>query len=160
MDNISRRKFIGVLGGTALATTALLSSCKKEEKTKMAATGASEQAYKRGYLPIEVPEIETTPCANCNACMPCPYGVNISGIFSHTNQHLKAKTLPIDKKAANYEQLRKDYLASLDKNIKKAAQPDHCIGCGQCVEQCPHEIFIPEEIQKIDLLNEYLRRQG
>jgi len=114
------------------------------------------------YLHKDVAEkifgLENIPCNDCKYCMPCPYGVDIPGIFVHYNKCKNEGTLPRGMGDADYREHRRRYLISLDRSVKRERQPDHCIGCGQCVEHCPQGIRIPRELQKIDRMIEELKQ--
>jgi predicted aldo/keto reductase-like oxidoreductase len=90
--------------------------------------------------------------------MPCPYGVDIPGIFVHYN-HLLMEGHAIDNiKDPNYKKYRKEYLVTYDRAIPKVRQADHCIGCGQCIPKCPQQIMIPEELQRVGNFVEKLKK--
>jgi len=106
------------------------------------------------------------PCNDCKYCMPCPYGIDIPGIFVHYNKckiEGRIPEKPEDEHDAAYDTYRanrRSYLISLDRAVPRDRQPDHCIQCGQCVPHCPQNIRIPQELHKIDLLIEELKREG
>ena len=92
--------------------------------------------------------------------MPCPYGVNIPAIFVHYNKCKNEGTLSMDATSADFSRLRRQYLISFDRNIEKLRQPQHCIGCEECMSHSPHGIRIPEQLQKIDkFINELKKGQ-
>ena len=35
---------------------------------------------------VEILENNEVPCTDCKYCMPCPYGVDIPGVFAHYNK--------------------------------------------------------------------------
>lgn len=102
------------------------------------------------YVARQIVNMQTVPCTNCKYCMPCPYGVNIPAIFVHYNKCKNEGTLPMDATSADFSRLRRQYLISFDRNIEKLRQPQHCIGCEECMSHCPQGIRIPEQLQKID----------
>jgi predicted aldo/keto reductase-like oxidoreductase len=91
--------------------------------------------------------------------MPCPYGVDIPGIFVHYNKCKNEGSLPQAIGDKEYRKHRRQYLISLDRSVARQRQPDHCIGCGQCTPHCPQNIRIPQELHKIDRMIEELKRQ-
>jgi hypothetical protein len=97
-------------------------------------------------------------CNNCQYCMPCPYGVDIPGIFLHYNAIVTEGKMPISQEQREYRKLRKNYLVSYSKAIESLRQADHCAGCQQCIEHCPQSIDIPTELHRIDAYVEKLKQ--
>ena len=102
--------------------------------------------------------VETIPCNDCKYCMPCPYGIDIPGIFVHYNKCKNEGTLPRLKMSKEYWELRNKYLIGLDRAVPRMRQADNCIGCGQCKPHCPQNIRIAREMQKISQYVESLRQ--
>jgi len=98
------------------------------------------------------------PCTDCKYCMPCPYGVDIPGVFAHYNKCVNEGLLEEDRQSPAYRKARRAYLVSLDRNLEKLRQADHCIGCAQCVDACPQRIGIPGQMRRIERYTEDLRR--
>jgi hypothetical protein len=90
--------------------------------------------------------------------MPCPYGVDIPGIFLHYNAIVTEGKMPISQEQKEYRKLRKNYLVSYSKAIESLRQADHCAGCQQCIEHCPQSIDIPTELHRIDAYVEKLKQ--
>ena len=103
-------------------------------------------------------EYPTVNCTHCNYCMPCPYGIDIPGIFAHYNKCVNEGTVAHSEEQKNFRKLRKAYLTSYNKAIPTLRQADHCIGCGQCMEHCPQSIKIPDQLHRIDAYIETLKR--
>ena len=78
--------------------------------------------------------IVTMPCTGCNYCIPCPAGVQISNIFTQYNDA---------HRFGHFDQPRRAYWFA--KNIKGDARS--CTACGVCVEKCPQEINIIEQLK-------------
>ncbi|MCP4648006.1 MAG: aldo/keto reductase, partial [bacterium] len=77
-------------------------------------------------------------CTGCQYCMPCPFGVNISGCFEHFNSyHMFGRKFMT--KAFYHVQL-----AGIVNEAKSLASL--CTACGKCISHCPQDINIPEEM--------------
>ena len=106
--------------------------------------------------------METWPlvrCTGCNYCMPCPYGIDIPGIFKFYNDCLNAGTYVKDSEQEGYAKARRRYLLAYDKAIPTVRQADHCIQCGKCEEACPQHLSVRSELRKIDEYIENLKRE-
>jgi predicted aldo/keto reductase-like oxidoreductase len=97
-------------------------------------------------------------CTDCQYCMPCPYGIDISGIFLHYNRCVNEGFISGSPESEGYRKARRAYLVSYDRAILKPGQADRCIGCSKCISKCPQGINIPDEIHRIDRYIEDLRR--
>ncbi len=100
----------------------------------------------------------TVPCNECQYCMPCPYGLDIPGIFVHYNKCVNEGNTPASSADENYRQARRAFLIGYDRSVPRLRQADHCIGCGQCKPHCPQGIDIPQELQRIDRFVEDLKQ--
>lgn len=98
-------------------------------------------------------------CTACEYCMPCPYGVNIPGLFKFYNDSVNAGTYVVSKEQEDYAKARRKYLMRYDKAVPSLSQAAHCIGCGKCLELCPQHIKIPTELRKIDRYVENLKQE-
>lgn len=110
------------------------------------------------------------PCTGCKYCMPCPYGIDIPGVFQHYNKCIGEGSLITDDDIAAhlegdggsarraYRKARRAFLVGYDGAVPKLRQADHCIGCNQCLVHCPQKIKIPEEMQRIDRYVEKVKR--
>ncbi len=76
------------------------------------------------------------PCTGCNYCQPCPNNVNIPKIFEIYN----AATVNEDPRAAS------GYAGPM--GLPEDQRADNCTECGECVEKCPQQINIPEQLKK------------
>ena len=99
------------------------------------------------------------PCTNCQYCMPCPYGIDIPGIFKHYNNAVNEGTVAQSSDEKEFKKLKKLYLTTYDKAIASVRQADHCISCNQCVPHCPQHIRIPRELRRIDNYVESLKQE-
>jgi len=100
----------------------------------------------------------TVPCTGCNYCMPCPYGLDIPGIFAHYNRCLNEGNVPKSSQDENYSKARNIFLVGYDRSVPGLRQANHCVGCSKCVEHCPQSIKIPKEMERIDQFVEQLKQ--
>lgn len=110
-------------------------------------------------LARDIYELKAIPCTACNYCMPCPYGLNIPGIFAHYNKCIAEGTMPAADDSSNeFQRNRRAFLVGYDRAVPSVRQADHCIGCDHCVSHCPQRIDIPHEMQRIDRFVDQLRQ--
>jgi hypothetical protein len=100
----------------------------------------------------------TIDCNDCNYCMPCPYGLDIPGIFVHYNKCVNTGNVPESQQAENYQKARRAFLVGYDRSVPRLRQANHCIQCRECVSHCPQQIDIPRELQRIDDFVEKLKQ--
>lgn len=72
------------------------------------------------------------PCTKCSYCMPCPFGVDIPGVYDAYN-----------KTASQGMRKAKEAYAALE------GKADLCQGCGGCESHCPQHIGSIELMPKI-----------
>ena len=87
-------------------------------------------------------------CTACKYCMNCPYGVNIPQNFAILNNVSSEKS--IIRKWMQRRSYRK-LVGDPEKLNKEKTNGNAliCTECGECVEKCPQEINIPEELKKV-----------
>lgn len=102
--------------------------------------------------------LKNIPCTACQYCMPCPYGIDIPGVFSHYNRCIKEGNLARTSDDTDYRKMRKAFLVGYSRNLPKKRQADHCIQCGECVTHCPQRINIPQMMQMVDEYVEKLKQ--
>jgi predicted aldo/keto reductase-like oxidoreductase len=98
-------------------------------------------------------------CTECEYCMPCPYGLDIPGVFGHYNRIVSAGKRLKTSNDENYKEARRAFLVGYDRSIPKLRQANHCIGCEICKPHCPQTIDIPNEMRRIDLYAEQLKQK-
>ena len=100
----------------------------------------------------EFAHFPAVPCTSCQYCMPCPYGLDIPGIFSFYNKSIGEGIVMTEGTAEQREfrRARRAFLTSYDKSIARMRQADHCIGCGECLKHCPQHIAIPDKMRMIE----------
>ena len=97
-------------------------------------------------------------CTGCQYCMPCPYGINIPGVFRFYDKSVVEGTFVKGPEQEHYARARRRYLLEYDKAVESARQADHCISCGKCTSSCPQHIRIPRELKRIDDYIESVRQ--
>ncbi len=102
--------------------------------------------------------LPTVPCTACQYCMPCPYGIDIPGIFAHYNKCVNADLAPRSNADPEYARQRRAFLIGYDRSVPRLRQADKCVGCGECMMHCPQGIDIPKELRSIDRYSEKLRK--
>jgi predicted aldo/keto reductase-like oxidoreductase len=130
-----------------IRTYAPLVPLNEEQKEFLYQTAALMQQY------------PTIPCNDCMYCMPCPYGIDIPGILLHYNKCINEGNIPKSSADTNYRKARRAFLVSYNRTVEKIRQADHCIGCKQCIEDCPQKINIPAELQKLNTFIEQLKQE-
>lgn len=78
------------------------------------------------------------PCTGCRYCMPCRFGVDIPKTFKIYNMY------GINK---NYEKFKEDM-----ESIPLENQLNNCKKCRLCMKECPQNIDIPVQLEKIGKL--------
>lgn len=86
-------------------------------------------------------KLQRVNCTTCGYCMPCPEGVEIPFNLALSNDH----------HIFNDPSAKFRYKLVLSETERAS----HCIQCGICLEKCPQEISIPEELEHVaDLFEE------
>ena len=128
-----------------IRTFAPLDECSEEELALLEDTAQIMLKY------------ESVPCTACQYCMPCPYGLDIPGIFAHYNKCINEGNVPASSQSEGYRKARRAFLVGYDRSVPRLRQANHCIGCNQCVHHCPQNIDIPAQMQRIDNFVEQLK---
>lgn len=93
-------------------------------------------------------ETNLVPCTYCRYCDPCPYGVDIAGVFHVYN--MWAERLGLTEGGNGGIKEKKEFLTRYKNAVAKSARANHCIGCRKCRPRCPQDIKISREIKRID----------
>jgi predicted aldo/keto reductase-like oxidoreductase len=117
-----------------------------------------ERAFLEGEVADMYAKYPMVNCTECNYCMPCPYGIDIPGVFAHYNRCVNDGNVPKSSRDENYRRARRAFLVGYDRSVPALRQSDHCIGCDVCVKRCPQRIRIPREMERIDRFVEQLKQ--
>ena len=109
-------------------------------------------------MATQMKEYPLVNCTDCKYCMPCPWGIDIPGIFKHYNTSVTEGQFAQTREQKDYRKLKRAYLVSYDRAIPTLRQADHCIHCGTCLSHCPQSIPIPRELQRINAYVEKLKQ--
>ncbi len=82
-------------------------------------------------------------CTGCGYCMPCPAGVGIPQIFSALITHRVWGLTELAKQ--QYRRIQQGQVKWQDQVVKAA---DACTECGQCMEKCPQNINIIDQLKQ------------
>jgi len=85
-------------------------------------------------------QLQRVDCTSCGYCMPCPHGVDIPRNFMLSN----------DYHMLNDRGAKVRYYRLLGETERASA----CIRCGECLEKCPQQIAIPDELEHLAALFE------
>jgi predicted aldo/keto reductase-like oxidoreductase len=105
------------------------------------ATGASEAAWTLqeseaiSKVNQVIRKLQKVNCTACSYCLPCPHGVNIPRNFALVNDH----------HMLNDPAAKARYYSLLGEKERASA----CVECGECLEKCPQQIAIPDELQDV-----------
>lgn len=96
------------------------------------AVGMLSPAQREQFAPAKIAydTMARVSCTQCAYCMPCPFGVNIPGVFEAYN-----------RSALSREEGEKRYAALEGK-------ADLCRACGKCQKACPQHLPIPQKLQE------------
>ena len=108
----------------------------------------------------EILSYDSIPCNTCNYCMPCPYGIDIPGVFNHYNRCLNEGNVPRDKADPEYAKARRAFMFGYDNSVPRLRQAVRCVNCGTCNPHCPQNIDIPAKLREINLFVENLRSEA
>ncbi|MCL2826279.1 MAG: aldo/keto reductase, partial [Eggerthellaceae bacterium] len=79
--------------------------------------------------------VTAIPCTACEYCMPCPFGVDIPGVFEQYNNAVRFEFLDLSKRGYNF-------LVSSGHDVSK------CQECHECEGKCPQAIAIVDELKR------------
>lgn len=102
------------------------------------------------------PELGTYVCRQCGLCMPCPQGIDITGLF--LLEGLYDRQMGDGNVSDSGQYALKERLKHWFRGEKRAVKTygempikaDACNDCGECVSKCPYGIDIPEKLRNVD----------
>lgn len=118
-----------------------------------------EKEWLTGEIATKINNYPLVACTDCKYCMPCPYGIDIPGIFTFYNNSVNSDSFIVSSTQKDYAKLRKSFLVNYNRSIPTVRQADHCINCNECIQHCPQHIRIPNELQRIDKYIESLKQE-
>lgn len=108
-----------------------------------------------------IAKLQEVGCMQCDACMPCGYGVDIPGNFRFYNEMLAAGGVPdlsgSDRSSDEFRVKAKRFLRKYDRVIADSHQSQRCIKCFHCVSECRGRVFIVNELAALTALTDELR---
>lgn len=161
------RRVAGVVAASAAASVGLPASGEDDAAAHtagIAVTGTSprvEPAAKGRKSVSRVAERRRVECVECDHCMPCGYGIDIPGNFAYYNRMLDRGLVPDpdheDETSAEFRSKALAYLRGYDRAIADSHQSQRCVKCFHCVSECPHGVFIVNELAALTRLADRLR---
>ncbi|MDE5656033.1 MAG: aldo/keto reductase [Muribaculaceae bacterium] len=107
---------------------------------------------------LDILQNATVPCTDCRYCLPCPYGLDIPGIFRHYNKCINDDNAPRDVNDPRYAEARRAYLVGYDREVPRLRQANRCVQCRACEHKCPQQLPIVEHLANISHYTERLRQ--
>jgi predicted aldo/keto reductase-like oxidoreductase len=125
-------------------------NCASADRSGIGSLSQQEQAAIARLAEIHRQRI-LVPCTTCEYCMPCPAGVNIPQNFAILNNvAMEDNRLLRWRVRRRYRDLAGS-VAELDGSGANG-NASLCIQCGECLEKCPQQIQIPDELEKVDAI--------
>ena len=166
IESMNRREWLKAAAGAVVAAvaaplsvageaTASASDGDCEAPLQLAGVGAKRR--KVGKIAVR----EAVGCVECDACMPCGYGVDIPGNFRVYNEMLAQGGVPDpetdDVTGSDFRRKAIGFLRVYDRRIADKHQSQRCIKCFHCVSECRHGVFIVNELAELTALTDALR---
>jgi len=126
--------------GVSMVLSGMSTPEQVKENLELAGRVADRQLAQSEREAIEqvkriINSLQKVNCTACGYCLPCPEGVNIPRNFALCNEHYMLKD-PAAKSR---------YISFLGESQRASA----CIACGECLEKCPQQIDIPDQMQHV-----------
>lgn len=114
--------------------------------------------------PVKVSRIaagKAVACTECDACMPCGYGVDIPGNFRFYDEMLASGMVPdlssTDRSSPEFRKKAITFLRKYDTTVADRHQSHRCIKCFHCATECRERIFIVNELAALTAITDELR---
>lgn len=108
-----------------------------------------------------IAQLRPVQCTECDACMPCGYGIDIPGNFKFYNDMLEAGLVPDiehgDRSSAEFRSKARGFLRKYDRTIADRHQAQRCIKCFHCASECREKVYIVNELAALTALTDELR---
>jgi predicted aldo/keto reductase-like oxidoreductase len=145
---------------TALSGMTYMEHLQENIRTHSPLVPLTDEEYK---ILAQIAEIminaDYIQCTECNYCMPCPYGIDIPGVFGHYNRAVTGGKLLKTSNDPNYIKLRREFLIGYDRAVSKMRQADQCNGCDHiCRPLCPQRLNIVRDMQRVEKYVEQLKK--
>jgi predicted aldo/keto reductase-like oxidoreductase len=101
-------------------------------------TSAEDEAIEHVIRIIN--QLQRVDCTSCGYCMPCPEGVDIPRNLMLSNDHHM-----LNDKGARVRYYRL---------LSETQRASNCVRCGECLDKCPQQIPIPDELEHLASLFE------
>lgn len=153
----TRRAWLRAIG-TAMAGAAVAPLLRATGNTAGDTTTAGPTGRK---VVSRIAMLEQVGCTQCDACMPCGYGVDIPGNFRFYNEMLATGGVPdlsdTDRTSPEFRSKAKNFLRKYDRTIADRHQSQRCIKCFHCVSECRSRVFIVNELAALTAITDELR---
>lgn len=91
------------------------------------------------------------PCTSCGYCMPCPSGVSIKNVLYLMNEIAYWGEKGKQRIGSFYDHMAKTQEELEERNSKGLEAEGSallCIECGECLDKCPQQIYIPKYMKQ------------
>lgn len=162
---ISRRQWLKRVGAgaVALAVARLAGDAPETDAApvRRPTASAGQVPAAAGRPKGKVARLEPVECVECDACMPCGYGVDIPGNFKVYNDLLAQGNVPDiyadDPESSAFARKARRFLRVYDRRVADAHQSQRCIRCFHCVSECQQHIYIVNELAALTEIADRLR---
>ena len=132
LDYLWDRPEVGIILSGMSSGEQIVSNLAYADRARTGMLGAEERAlFEQARVTFET--MALVPCTKCSYCMPCPFGVDIPGVFDAYN-----RTVSHGGKAA------------ADRYDALGGNAALCRRCRRCEKACPQHIAVSERMPIID----------